>query len=301
MAFNPDMQSTIPHIMQLLDQVHSGQQQLLQLWQMKKSKLDQCYQLRLFEQDCEKMFDWIYQNRGVFISNYIAVGRSFKESKKLQEDHNHFTMGSNVRTRILETLSHLLSQKRFPFFQNVFANINRILSEAAKLIESNHYASPHIRSVASRLDKSWKDFASTLDEKTTVLALSVLFHQKVTRKGQVFVLVIFEKRFAVLQAEQYGENVPKWSTACDVQAASAANGGGNNSTDISGLESSIHHHQTLYESMCQAYTEVHSTSKKLLYQLDHLVTVCSAYSQTDQKSYMEQIKNDPNSEYSIGK
>jgi hypothetical protein len=55
MTFNPDMQSSIPQIMQLLDQVHSGQQLLLQLWQMKKAKLDQCLQLRLFEQDCEKV------------------------------------------------------------------------------------------------------------------------------------------------------------------------------------------------------------------------------------------------------
>ena len=60
---NPDMQSCVPQIMQLLDQVHSGQQQLLQLWQVKKAKLDQCLQLRLFEQECEKMFDWIYHNR----------------------------------------------------------------------------------------------------------------------------------------------------------------------------------------------------------------------------------------------
>lgn len=41
--------------MQLLDQVHSGQQQLLQLWQIKKMKLDQCLQLRHFEQDCDKV------------------------------------------------------------------------------------------------------------------------------------------------------------------------------------------------------------------------------------------------------
>ena len=33
MTCNPDMQSCIPQIMQLLDQVHSGQQQLLQLQQ----------------------------------------------------------------------------------------------------------------------------------------------------------------------------------------------------------------------------------------------------------------------------
>ncbi len=49
------MQSCIPQIMQLLDQVHSGQQQLLQLWQIKKAKLEQCLQLRIFEQDCEKV------------------------------------------------------------------------------------------------------------------------------------------------------------------------------------------------------------------------------------------------------
>ena len=55
MTMNPDLQSSIPMIMQLLDQIHSGQQQLLQLWQIKKAKLDQCLQLRMFEQDCEKV------------------------------------------------------------------------------------------------------------------------------------------------------------------------------------------------------------------------------------------------------
>ena len=55
MTLNPDLQASIPSIMQLLDQIHSGQQQLLQLWQLKKNKLDQCLQLRMFEQDCEKV------------------------------------------------------------------------------------------------------------------------------------------------------------------------------------------------------------------------------------------------------
>ena len=68
---------------------------------------------------------------------------------------------------------------------------------------------------------------------------------------------------------QYGENVPKWSLGCDLSPNST-------SSDITNLESSIHSHQSLYENMCQAYTEVHSTSKKLLYQLDHLVQTCCA-------------------------
>ena len=57
MTLNPDLQASIPTIMQLLDQIHSGQQQLIQLWQIKKNKLDQCLQLRMFEQDCEKVID----------------------------------------------------------------------------------------------------------------------------------------------------------------------------------------------------------------------------------------------------
>ena len=101
-----------------------------------------------------------------------------------------------------------------------------------------------MRSVATRLEQTWKDLASIFDERSTVLALSTLFHQK---------------------AEQYKENVPKWNNSCEIS---------NVSTDITTLENSIHQHQTLYETMCQAYTEVHSTSKKLLYQLDHLVQLC---------------------------
>ena len=37
---------------------------------------------------------------------------------------------------------------------------------------------PCSRSVAGRLDNTWKNFAAGLDERTTVLSLSVLFHQK---------------------------------------------------------------------------------------------------------------------------
>ena len=59
MAYNPDLQAAIPQIMHLLDQMHSGQQHLLHLWQIKKTKLEQCLQLRIFEQDCEKVLNLI--------------------------------------------------------------------------------------------------------------------------------------------------------------------------------------------------------------------------------------------------
>ncbi|XP_066996303.2 kalirin [Anabrus simplex] len=220
---NPDLQASVPQILQNLEAVHSSQQHLLQLWHHKKVKLDQCFQLRLFEQDCEKMFDWICHNRDVFLMNYVEIGHSYQVAKELQEEHNHFTMSS----------------------MNVYVNINRILTVASRLIDSNHYAAQHIRSVAARLDRTWKEFAAGLDERTSVLALSVLFHHK---------------------AEQYVENVSSWNQACENMTIPS---------EIMVLEAAIHQHQNLYESMCQAYTEVHSTSKKLLYQLDHLVQICN--------------------------
>ena len=159
------------------------------------------------------------------------------------------------------------------------------------MIESNHYASGHVRGVAARLDKTWKDFAGCLDERTTVLALSVLFHQKAESVRQTvrFLCYVHTKRNSNFQ---YMDNVPKWSQGCDAantpssSSSSGGNGGGGGGSDgnssstsaageIPALESSIHQHQSLYESMCQAYTEVHSTSKKLLYQLDHLVQLAN--------------------------
>jgi triple functional domain protein len=221
---NPDINDTINQILQHLESSRSAQQQLLSLWQQKKTRLDQCFQLRLFEQDCEKMFEWIMHNRDVFQQNYMDIGVNHITAKNLQEDHNRFAVTT----------------------MTVSVNIGRILNVAGRLVETNHYASQHIRTLASRLDKTWKEFTNRLDERTAVLNLSVIFHHK---------------------AEQYAESVLSWSAAVEASIP--------NPSDAENLETAIRTHQSLYEAMCHAYTEVHSTSKKLLYQLDHLVQVCN--------------------------
>lgn len=221
---NPDINETINQVLQHLQTTRNAQQQLLLLWQQKKTKLDQCFQMRLFEQDCEKMFEWIKHNRDVFQQNYMDIGISHIGAKNLQEDHNRFAVTT----------------------MTVSVNIGRILNVAGRLVESNHYASQQIRSLASRLDKTWKEFTNRLDERTAVLNLSVIFHHK---------------------AEQYAESVLSWSAAVEASVP--------NPSDAENLEIAIRTHQSLYEAMCHAYTEVHSQSKKLLYQLDHLVQICN--------------------------
>lgn len=110
---NPDVAAMLNQVLQQLDSVHKGQQHLLTVWQHKKNKLDQCFQLRLFEQDCEKMFDWILHNRDVFQMSYVEIGHNYSLAKSLQDEHQKFAVAS----------------------MNVCVNINRILAVAVRLKE----------------------------------------------------------------------------------------------------------------------------------------------------------------------
>lgn len=62
--------------------------------------------------------------------------------------------------------------------QNVYVNINRIMSVGNRLLESGHYASQQIKQISSQLEKEWKAFAAALDERSTLLDMSGGFHQK---------------------------------------------------------------------------------------------------------------------------
>ena len=70
----------------------------------------------------------------------------------------------------------------------------------------------------------------------------------------------------IISLFQYVENVPKWGEQCEITAANVsaigagisdptrstkANTSENSQQDINTLESTIHLHQSLYESMCQ--------------------------------------------------
>uniref|UniRef100_A0A672ZBR8 non-specific serine/threonine protein kinase n=1 Tax=Sphaeramia orbicularis TaxID=375764 RepID=A0A672ZBR8_9TELE len=153
---NADTQGLIPRITQLLDKLHSTRQHLHQAWHVRKLQLDQCFQLRLFEQDAEKMFDWIMHNKGLFLAGYTEIGNNHPHAIELQTQHNHFAMNC----------------------MNVYVNINRIMSVGNRLLESGHYASQQIKQISGQLEQEWKAFAAALDERSTLLEMSASFHQK---------------------------------------------------------------------------------------------------------------------------
>ncbi|XP_029695080.1 triple functional domain protein isoform X4 [Takifugu rubripes] len=151
-----DAHNLITKVSSLLEKLHGTRQNLQQLWHMRKLKLDQCFQLRLFEQDAEKMFDWIMHNKGLFLTSYTEIGGNHQHAVELQTQHNHFAMNC----------------------MNVYVNINRIMSVGNRLLESGHYASQQIQQISGQLEQEWKAFAAALDERSTLLEMSASFHQK---------------------------------------------------------------------------------------------------------------------------
>jgi len=52
------------------------------------------------------------------------------------------------------------------------------MTVAQRLCDSGHYAAPSIRLQANKLDRDWQTFAAAIEERSTILALSVVFHKK---------------------------------------------------------------------------------------------------------------------------
>uniref|UniRef100_M3ZSB7 non-specific serine/threonine protein kinase n=1 Tax=Xiphophorus maculatus TaxID=8083 RepID=M3ZSB7_XIPMA len=232
-----DFQSLVPKVASLLDKLHSTRQHLHQMWHVRKLKLDQCFQLRLFEQDAEKMFDWISHNKEVFLQSHTEIGRSYQHAVELQTQHNHFAMNS----------------------MNAYVNINRIMSVASRLAEASHYASTQIKQISSQLDQDWKSFAAALDERSTILAMSSVFHQK---------------------AEQFLSEVETWCKVCSE---------GGLPSEMQELEIAIHRHQSLYEQVTQAYTEVSQDGKALLDVLQRPLSPVNSDSLTATANYSKAV------------
>ncbi|XP_076827422.1 LOW QUALITY PROTEIN: triple functional domain protein [Brachyhypopomus gauderio] len=151
-----DAHGLAPRVSALLDKLHAARQHLHQAWHTRKLRLDQCFQLRLFEQDAEKMFDWIVHNKGLFLTSYTEIGAKHQHVLELQTQHNHFAMNC----------------------MNVYVNISRIMTVGNRLLEGGHYAALEIQQVSGQLEQEWKTFAAALDERSTLLEMSAGFHQK---------------------------------------------------------------------------------------------------------------------------
>ncbi|XP_026139913.1 triple functional domain protein isoform X2 [Carassius auratus] len=247
-----DIQGLAPKVQALLDKLHATRQHLHQSWHMRKVKLDQCFQLRLFQQDAEKMFDWIVHNKGLFLTTYTEIGANHQHVLELQTQHNHFAMNC----------------------MNVYVNISRIMSVGNRLLESGHYATQQIQQISGQLEQEWKAFAAALDERSTLLEMSANFHQKTDQKNKS------SSCLKITSLAKYMSNMDSWCKAC---------GEGELPSELQDLEDTIHHHQGLYEHITAAYSEVSQDGKALLDKLQRPLTPGSADSLTASANYSKAV------------
>lgn len=71
---------------------------------------------------------------------------------------------------------------------------------ATRLCEAGHYATDQIQQVSAQLDQDWKSFASSLEERSAILAMSSVFHQKAEQVSCGFNMFTFKRRVNELQS-----------------------------------------------------------------------------------------------------
>lgn len=113
----------------------------------------------MFENDVMKMFDWIKNNRDLFMMHYTKLGTSLIEAKELLDQHNFFSSGT----------------------MNVYVNIKRLEQAANGLIASGHYAAETIQALYQKLERCWQEFANSIELKSALLKSAVNFYTDADR------------------------------------------------------------------------------------------------------------------------
>ena len=110
--FSCDYFNEASKIKEPMEQLRLSKQKIQSLWQQKKLKLEQCLQLRVFEQDCNqvsyilrlnieisnlnnffvlfKMMEWLNYNNKCVLMNYTDIGQSYGGALDLLQKHEQF-------------------------------------------------------------------------------------------------------------------------------------------------------------------------------------------------------------------
>ncbi len=116
---------------QVMDNLRSAKERCFQLWHQKKNRLEQNLQLRLFEQDCDrvnksisnafisficlKLCAWIGNSRSILGPKYTEIGSSCSEAMQLLAEHEQF---AKVCLVCMEMFDSILRSQAFSRVMN---------------------------------------------------------------------------------------------------------------------------------------------------------------------------------------
>lgn len=155
-SMNPDFQQLIPQVRQTVMKLYEFRAHLQQKWETGRSRLEQIYQLRLFEEDANRMATWLGRQRHLFLTEYLDIGQNASHAADLLTEHRQFVDGCSV----------------------AFEQIARLTGVAGMLADVGHFASQQILKQAGQLEHEWKSFVAALEDRSRVLYLSASFHAR---------------------------------------------------------------------------------------------------------------------------
>ncbi|CAH8874905.1 unnamed protein product [Trichobilharzia szidati] len=155
-SMNPDFQQLVPQVRHTVSQLYEFRTRLQQKWEAGRSRLEQIYQLRLFDEDARGMSNWIDQQRHLFLTEYLDIGQTASHAADLHAEHRQFLAKcSTVREQVA-----------------------RLTGVAGMLADTGHFASQQILKQANQLEHEWKSFTAALEDRSRVLQLSASFHAR---------------------------------------------------------------------------------------------------------------------------
>ncbi|TPP64524.1 Kalirin [Fasciola gigantica] len=155
-SMNPDFQQMVPLVRQTVAKLYEYRAHLQQKWETGRSRLEQIYQLRIFDEDAERMANWLGQQRHLFLTEYLDIGQNASHAADLLAEHRQFVSSCTI----------------------AFEQVARLNGVAGILADVGHFASQQILKKAGQLEHEWKSFAAALEDRSRVLCLSASFHSR---------------------------------------------------------------------------------------------------------------------------
>ena len=81
----------------ILEELRSKENKVLEYWTQRKKRLDQCHQYVLFERSAKQALEWISQTGELYLATHTNVGKNRLENEQLLQEHNEFKGAAKVR------------------------------------------------------------------------------------------------------------------------------------------------------------------------------------------------------------
>ncbi|MCP9259924.1 Kalirin [Dirofilaria immitis] len=143
---NPDLAAALPNLASLINSLLGNT----------SAEARSLLSTQAFEQDADKMFDWIRSHYALSTQRLLEIGDSEQSTSMLLTEHLDFIAAAN----------------------NTEVNVSHVMTVAKRLREIGNYGKVQIENVAMHLDEEWRRFKQINDQRSRLLDLALSFHRK---------------------------------------------------------------------------------------------------------------------------